>query len=153
MKSKDKKKVTCYSCGKEYNMTRDKNCPAKGKKCAKCGKYGHFAACCKAQTASGNRFGGDRRGRSGRDGQRKTWNSQGRGTANCVGESDSEEDEFAFAVTEEVECVCATTHEPVVLVSINGIHKDALDDSGSVSNLISLNEFISEVFKVKTPVT
>ncbi len=53
----------------------------------------------------------------------------------------SHDDAFALAVTKETNEVGATTEEPVVLVSINRIHKDALVDSGSVSNLISLNEF------------
>ena len=44
-------------------------------------------------------------------------------------------------MTKETNEVGATTEEPVVLVSINRIHKDALVDSGSVSKLISLNEF------------
>ena len=137
VKSKQSKKILCYSCGKEGHMRKDKSCPARGKKCAKCGKYGHFAACCKAKSASGSDNGGERHSRGGQRGNRR------RGTANCVREEDasnSEEDEFAFVVT-EVENVCATSGEPVVSVSINGIDKDVLIDSGSVSNLISLNEY------------
>lgn len=37
--------------------------------------------------------------------------------------------------------MCTTSEEPVMSVSLNGIHKDVLIDSGSVSNLISLSEF------------
>ena len=138
VKSKQSKKVTCYSCGKEGHMIRDKNCLAKGKKCAKCGKYGHFVACCKAQKASRNYTGGRRHVKGGQDGRRRL---RRRGTANCLGEedaSDSEDDEFAFAATEEVQNMCATTEEPAVSVSINGIGKDEFIDSGSVSELKEL---------------
>ena len=34
----------CYNCGRDGHLTLDRSCPAKGKKCAKCG-YGHFALC------------------------------------------------------------------------------------------------------------
>ena len=44
-------------------------------------------------------------------------------------------------MTEEVQNMCATTEEPVVSVSINGIRKDVLIDSQSVSNLTSLSKF------------
>lgn len=39
---------TCFSCGKEGHFSRDRNCPAKGRKCSKREKYGHFARCCKS---------------------------------------------------------------------------------------------------------
>ena len=41
------KKVLCYNCGKEGHRKKDKNCPARRKKRAKCFKTVHFAACCK----------------------------------------------------------------------------------------------------------
>ena len=39
---------TCFSSGKEGHISRDRNCPAKERKCSKCEKYGHFASCCKS---------------------------------------------------------------------------------------------------------
>ena len=41
------KKIDCNRCG-EPNWSRQHECPAKGKKCAKCGKIGHFVKCCRA---------------------------------------------------------------------------------------------------------
>ena len=41
------KKVDCSRCGAP-NWSRQHECPARGKKCAKCGKIGHFAKCCRA---------------------------------------------------------------------------------------------------------
>ena len=40
------KKVYCNRCGAP-NRSRQHECPARGKKCAKCGKIGHFAKCCR----------------------------------------------------------------------------------------------------------
>ncbi len=61
------KKVKCYNYGKEGHMKlRDKNCPAKGKKC---GKYGHFAVCCKGQTPSNNNPGNEGGARGGTGGR------------------------------------------------------------------------------------
>ena len=55
--------------------------------------------------------------------------------------SDSSGDNFAFSVTADETEVHAVTDEPVVPVGINGIVKDVLIDSGSVSNLISIKDF------------
>lgn len=44
------KRVACGKCS-EYHQFG--NCPAKGRKCMKCGRWGHYARCCKA-TPSGN---------------------------------------------------------------------------------------------------
>ena len=39
-------KVDCNRC-EAPNWSRQHECPARGKKCAKCGKIGHFAKCCR----------------------------------------------------------------------------------------------------------
>ena len=57
--------------------------------------------------------------------------------------SDSEENcAFAFAVTENQGETCNATclKEPVLEVNINGIKTRVLIDSGSVSNLIGMEE-------------
>jgi hypothetical protein len=40
-KGEDKNRK-CYNCEREEHLAIDRSCPAKGKKCAKCGRYGHF---------------------------------------------------------------------------------------------------------------
>ena len=40
------KKVDCNRCGIP-NWSRQHKCPARGKKCAKCEPFGHYAKCCK----------------------------------------------------------------------------------------------------------
>ena len=42
------KKIDCNRCGAP-NWSRQHECPARGKKCAKCGKIGRFAKCCRAK--------------------------------------------------------------------------------------------------------
>ena len=34
-----KGKSVCFNCGKEGHFAKDGNCPARGQKCTKCGKY------------------------------------------------------------------------------------------------------------------
>ena len=38
----------CHYCGKSGDHKPGQNCPAYGKQCLKCGKYNHFAKCCKS---------------------------------------------------------------------------------------------------------
>ena len=42
----------CYNCEREGHLARDRNCPARGKKFAKCGRYGHFVLCCRGERDS-----------------------------------------------------------------------------------------------------
>ena len=44
---KTAKRLDCNSCGAP-NWSKQHECPAKGKKCAKCGKLGHYAKCCRS---------------------------------------------------------------------------------------------------------
>ena len=41
---------TCFQCGENYPHSRD--IPAKGKKCNKCQKEGHFERCCRSKIRS-----------------------------------------------------------------------------------------------------
>lgn len=41
------KNVVCFRCGSKYHKADCTNCPAIGKRCTKCSKYGHFAGVCK----------------------------------------------------------------------------------------------------------
>ena len=67
--------------------------------------------------------------------------------ANFVGDGDASDSEencaFAFAVTENQRETCKATRleEPVLEVNINGITTRVLIDSGSVSNLIGMEEY------------
>ena len=136
----DDKPRKCYNCGREGHLAIDKSCLAKGKKCAKCGRYGHFALCCQGKSdnnATGSKPGQGRRG----SGRRPSYN------ANFVGDQDASNSEencaFAFAVIENQgeTCNAARLKEPVLEVNVNSITTRVLIDSGSVSNLIEMEEY------------
>ena len=44
---KTARRLDCNRCGAP-NWSKQHDCLAKGKKCAKCGKLGHFAKCCRS---------------------------------------------------------------------------------------------------------
>ncbi|CAC5385616.1 unnamed protein product [Mytilus coruscus] len=45
----DFKQRRCFACGHEGHIKTDANCPARGKKCRKCKKEGHYEKCCKTK--------------------------------------------------------------------------------------------------------
>ena len=44
----DKHEARCYRCGGKGHNAKEKSCPARGEKCAKCHKLDHFAAVCRS---------------------------------------------------------------------------------------------------------
>ncbi|XP_021351252.1 uncharacterized protein K02A2.6-like [Mizuhopecten yessoensis] len=50
--SQGNKSQACFRCGRQGHYSKDKECPARNKKCNKCHKMGHFQKCCK--TKGGN---------------------------------------------------------------------------------------------------
>ena len=136
----DYKPRKCHNCGREGHLAIDRSCPAKGKKCAKCGRYGHFALCCQGKSDNYATGGTPDQRRRGSD--RRQSNN-----ANFVGDGDASDSEencaFGFAVTENQRETYNATRlkEPVLEVNINGITTTVLIDSGSVSNLIGMEEY------------
>ena len=53
------KKIDCNRCGAP-NWSRQHECPARGKKCAKCGQIGPFAKCCRANRKANHLMEGER---------------------------------------------------------------------------------------------
>ena len=41
------RRLDCNKCGPP-NWSKQHDCPARGKKCVKCGKLGHYAKCCRS---------------------------------------------------------------------------------------------------------
>ena len=46
---KSKKNIQCYRCGKYGHMSKDPECPARGKTCSKCQGKDHFATVCRTK--------------------------------------------------------------------------------------------------------
>ena len=46
---KAKQVEMCFNSGKEGHFVRDSKCPPRGRKCVKCGRYGHLVRCCRGE--------------------------------------------------------------------------------------------------------
>ena len=129
------KKCICHNCGREGHIKRDRMCPS----CTKCHVF--WTLRCLLCQRERKKKGDTSKNKSFR-GQQKQYGRQKQDSTNQVDEngysSESSKDGLAFSVTEGVHAV---SDELMVPVGINGIVKDILIDSGSVSNLISLNEY------------
>ena len=122
------------NCGKEGHFAQSKTCQARGRKCSKCGKYGHYAPCCN----EGRNLTSGKQGTTQQRGGRQQRHGKG-GQANQVEDrckQSGEDDTFAFTIEEQT-CAMSNSTEPVTSVKIGGISRDVLIDSGSASNLIS----------------
>ena len=99
-----KGKSVCFNRGKG-NFAQSKNCPARGHKCSKCCKYGHYASCCKGENL---KFG--RQGTTQQRGGRQQ--CHGKGQANQVEDrcnKSGEDDTFAFTIEEQT-CVVVLSY-------------------------------------------
>ena len=145
-KTYDRSGKTCFSCGKAGHFSRDPCCPARGRKCSNCSMYGHFAVCCQSLNRHTADKGGESRFKKASSNTRE-FKSQANQVEDYVEGSGREEENpaFAFSVLEEIEegvCrVSASSDVPTMNVSIDGIVKEVLMDSGSVSNLMGEEDF------------
>lgn len=48
---------TCFNCGKSGHIASAVGCPARGKKCSKCERIGHFQSTCRKRSAKDEQFG------------------------------------------------------------------------------------------------
>ena len=116
-------KGNCFRCGKHGHYAKSRDCPARGKKCAKCKMVGHFAVCCKSNKKPADK----KKGKSGKEAN------------SVVGEEEGVSNvDYAFSVSDskEHEVIVSSVIEPAMEVYVNGIALTALIDSGSVCNLM-----------------
>ena len=112
---KPEKERKCYRCGGTGHLTEDKTCLALDKTCNKCGKSGHFAACCKKKSTKKP---------SGRH------RSEG---ANKVSEEKEGEDNYAFVL----DAKSSNSSSGVVDLCVAAVQlKNVLIDSGATCNIV-----------------
>lgn len=106
--------VQCYRCGSSTHKAYDKNCPAKGEECKKCGIMGHYAKQCR--TKKENRKNGSVK-------QEKTK----RVRQVEENKSDTEEEQYCF----KVNVMNIEKNNLDVIVHVGGVPLEVLVTSGS----------------------
>lgn len=129
----------CPICGRESHMKE--GCPARGKQCMRCEKFGHFAIVCRGGAGPGLK--GSRPSK---------WDTPRRGANEiCVDElcdleglaleSDDEESEDAFCVSLLGELQSTKRSQPICQIWIDGIRVPILIDSGASVNVLDADQF------------
>ena len=124
---------TCFRCGGVYPHL--KSCPAEGKECIKCHKFGHFARCCKSSEG---------------------WKRQGHRSVNKVATSDSsnssdnnEDSMYLFTLfdyNKSEKPVCYSTENVITNSHDLKVNTESLVTDNSVTAPVnSLNKFHAEV--------
>ena len=132
---------TFFNCGNEGHFGRDRICPANGRKCEKCVRFGHFARCCKGEKSGFKPSKPNKQNKRQQLHDRRE-NLRGRQANFVEGHTvqPSVDDSFAFTIEDQTFAL-STASESVITVKIGGISKEVLIDSGSASNLISQADF------------
>lgn len=135
-KPRDKKEERgkgCGYCGKTGAHPPGRNCPAYGKQCLKCGKYNHFASCCRVSTQIQEESKETRRGRI-----KKTTEAE---------ESSSESDDDYIYLQEtaqhlhRVKKIRSGPNQDTVLIRIGDIDAFVEPDSGASANVMDEYQF------------
>jgi hypothetical protein len=108
-------KALCWACNRPGHRKGSQECPAKGKKCLKCNKIGHFSIVCKGAKGP--------RGRVSRI--RAVGDEEDQGT-------DDQTEEYVFQIGDS---------KRLIKCRIGGVDVEVLIDSGTRRNLITVNEW------------
>lgn len=118
------RETVCFRCGYKGHRYKDDRCPAKGRKCNKCGETGHFAGTCRAgDKTSMGRQGGWRQGKSVKELDER----------NDDGDDDGD-DKYTFGL-QSVGEVWALGNKTID-AKVGGIVLNLLIDSGTSCNII-----------------
>lgn len=116
-RSKSRKSWSCWYCGSKHDRGQ---CPAKGKKCNKCGKFDHFAVVCKTKRSLSRS----------KDDKKKDVKQI---------ESQPISDEYIYNINTEHKRSLNT----VLTFDVNGIHKDVICqlDTGASCNVMGMENY------------
>ncbi|PFX12490.1 Transposon Ty3-G Gag-Pol polyprotein [Stylophora pistillata] len=125
-KDEKEKGKSCSYCGKTGAHSPGRNCPAYGQQCLKCGKYNHYASCCRASTQNQERHEETKRGRI-----KKTTETE-------ETSSDSDADYIYLQETAQhlhrVKKIRTDSDQDTVLIRIGDIDAFVEQDSGASAN-------------------
>ena len=127
---------TCRNCGGQY--PHERQCPAQGKSCRKCGKPNHFAKVCRGGAARTNHRTRDEKQRS-QQAKTKLKERKSIHPVSKTGESESSDDEYLYTV--------ASKETPKVNVSQQVCQHwfKATIDTGATINVIGQETFTKMV--------
>ena len=132
-KEEKEKGKSCGYCGKTGAHPPGRNCPAYGQQCLKCGKYNHYASCCRigAQPQEGSKD--TKRGRI-----KKTTEAE-------ETSSDSDDDYIYLQETAQhlhrVKKIRSGPNQDTVLIRIGDIAAFVEPDSGASANVMDEYQF------------
>ena len=111
----------CYNCNHRDHLASDRQCPARGKTCRKCGDTGHFEVCC-TKSENGRP---KQQGWKGQAQSKRAYNVK-----DSSGNSEPEERQHAFHVG-------TGSSNGIVDLKVGGVDlKSVLIDSGALCNLM-----------------
>jgi len=130
------KGIPCSNCGLFGHKPKTTDCPAMGKKCAKCSKLNHFAKCCKSPALHSVR-------------QAPTGTvSRNRPNTNQISSvTDSESVESVYVSTVSGQETSAIGQYKHVACKLNGIYVDLILDLGARVSLLSIEHYKRKEFE------
>ena len=127
-KEEKKKGKSCGYCGKIGAHPPGRNCPAYGQQCLKCGKYNHYASCC-------------RTGGTPQEGSKETKREQVKKTTEAEETSSDSDDDYIYLQQtaqhlHRVKKIRSGPSQDTVLIRIGDMDAFVEPDSGASANVI-----------------
>ena len=132
-KDEKKKDKSCGYCGKTGAHPPGRNCPAYGQQCLKCGKYNHYASCC-------------RTGAQTQEGSKETKRERVKKTAEAEETSSDSDDDYIYLQEtaqhlHRVKKIRSGPNQDTVLIRIGDIDAFVEPDSGASANVMDEYQF------------
>ncbi|KAJ8735710.1 hypothetical protein PYW07_007330 [Mythimna separata] len=120
-------KRECFRCGGWNHLAYDEKCPARGRKCTKCGRIGHFKLQCKTNPLK----------RKPEEDAKQTRNKDTKKFKRPRKDTNNIDEQKNCNSDEEIDYVFNMNNDDIVICKIGGVEVDMLIDSGCKYNLIT----------------